>query len=118
MRLKPFNNNLTMACLRCAAAPIAAPLSLLPPPHAQMYIGVRGVQANGDPSCATSSSPLDTAMLKGLLGDCDGRGCASVGACGARRDRVPVDTLHISLQRAEGRMLEPVIELIARTGGM
>ena len=105
MRLKPFNNNLIVASLRCAAVPTAAPFSLLPPPHAQMYIGVRGVQANGDPSCATSSSPLDTAMLKGLLGDCDGRGCASGGACGARRDRVPLDTLQISLQRAEGRQL-------------
>ena len=118
MRLKPFNNNLFVASLRCAAAPIAAPFSLLPPPPAQMYIGVCGLQATGDPSCATSSRPLNTAKLMGLLGDYDGRGCASGGACGARRERVSLDTLQIYLQRAEGRMLEHVVTLIARTGGM
>ena len=118
MRLKPFNNNLTMACLRCAAAPIAAPFSLLPPPHAQMYIGMRGVQATVNMSSAGGSRPLNTAKLMGLLGDCRGRGRVRDRACGARRERVPVDSLQISLQRAEGRMLGPVIELIARTGGM
>ena len=118
MRLTPFNNNLIVASFRCAAAPIAAPFSLLPPPPAQMYIGVCGVQATGEPSRATSSRPLDTARLMGLLGDSGSRGGASGGACGARRERVSLDTLQISLQRAEGRMLEHVVTLIARTGGM
>ena len=118
MRVKPFNNNLFVASLRCAAAPIAAPFSLLPPPHAQMYIGRRGVQATVKMSCAGGSWPLNTAKLIGLLGEFRGRGCVRGRPCGARRDRVPMDTLHISLQMAEGRMLEHVIELTARTGGM
>ena len=118
MRLKAFNNNLIVASLRCAAAPTAAPFSLLPPPHAQMYIGVRGVQANDKMSSAGGSRPLNTAKQIGLLGDCRGRGSVRGRACGARRKRVPVDALQISLQRAEGRMLEHVMKLIAHTGGM
>jgi hypothetical protein len=118
VRLKPFSYNLSMASLRCAAVPTAAPFSLLPPPHAQMYIGVRGVQANDKMSSAGGSRPLNTAKQIGLLGDCRGRGSVRDRACGASRDRVPVDILHISLQRAEGRMLEHVIDLTARTGGM
>ena len=118
MRLKPFNNNWIVASLRCAAAPIAAPLSLLPPPHAPMYIGVHGVQATVKMSSAGGSSPLDTAKLMGLLCDFDGRGCVRDDACGAKRMRVSPAGLHISLHRAEGLMLEHVIELIARTGGM
>jgi hypothetical protein len=118
VRLKPFNNNLIVACLRCAAAPIAAPFSLLPPPLAQMYIGVCGLQATDKMSSAGGSSPQNTAKQMGLLGDCRGRGSVRDRACGASRDRVPVDILHISLQRAEGRMLEHAIELTARTGGM
>ena len=118
MRLKPFNYKLIVASLRCAAAPIAAPLSLLPPPNAPMYIGVHGVQGTVKMPSAGGSWPLNTAQLMGLLGESRGRGCVRGGPCGARRDRVPMDTLHISLQRAEGRMLEHVIELTARTGGM
>ena len=83
-----------------------------------MYIGVHGVQGSVKMSSAEGSNPLNTAQLMGLLGDSDSRGSVRGDACGARRDRVPVDALQISLQRAEGRMLEPVIELIARTGGM
>ena len=83
-----------------------------------MYIGMRGVQATVKMSSAGGSSPLNLAKLMGLLGDCGGRGSVRGRACGASRDRVPMDGLHISLQRAEGRMLEHVIDLIARTGGM
>ena len=118
MRLKPFNNNLTMACLRCAAAPIAAPFSLLPPPHAQMYIGMRGVQVTVKISSAVGSSPLNTAKLMGLLGKCGGRGNVRGSACGARLSALTPAGLQISLQRAEGRMLEHDIDLIACTGGM
>ena len=83
-----------------------------------MNIGMRGVQATVKMSSAGGSSPLNLAKLMGLLGDCGGRGRVRGRACGASRDRVPMDGLHISLQRAEGRMLEHVIDLIARTGGM
>ena len=100
MRLKPFNYNLIVASLRCAAAPIAAPLSLLPPPIAPMYIGVHGVQGSVKMSSAEGSNPRNTAQLMGLLGDSDSRGSVRGDACGARWDRVPVDALQISLQRA------------------
>ena len=83
-----------------------------------MYIGVHGVQGSVKMSSAEGSNPLNTAQLMGLLGDSDSRGSVRGDACGARRDRVPLDTLHISLQRAEGRMLEHVIDLTARMGGM
>ena len=118
VRVKVFNYNRIVAWLRCAAVPIAAHFSLLPPPPALMYIGVCGVQATGEPSRATSSRPLDMAKLMDLNSDSGSRGGVWGGACGARRERVSLDTLQISLQRAEGHMLEHVVTLIARTDGM
>ena len=57
-------------------------------------------------------------MLMGLLGNSDGRGCVRGGACGARLSALPPAGLQISLQRAEGHMLEYIIDLVARTGGI
>ena len=54
MRVKPFNYNFIVACLRCAAVPAAALFSLLPTPSAPMYIGVPGVQDTIEPSSKSS----------------------------------------------------------------
>ena len=79
---------------------------------------MRGVQVTVKISSAVGSSPLNTAKLMGLLGKCGGRGNVRGSACGARLSALTPAGLQISLQRAEGRMLEHVMKLIARTGGM